>query len=165
MVLVVAALTISMNHGRRRKVKQVKQEEEKWHVNHQVSQKVFKQDFDVDQVIFDDFSLDVNKGDFITIIGSNGAGKSTLLNLIAGNLLADEGEILYQGKSIENLPNYQRSSFISYVHQDPSLGVAPNLTLLENLSMAWNKRTRNPLARGIRKKEIQFSRNNFKRVN
>ena len=116
--------------------------------------KVFKHEFDLEQTIFNNFSLTVNDSDFITIIGSNGAGKSTLLNLIAGTLSPDEGEILYKGTNIEHLPNYKRSSFISYVHQDPSLGVAPNLTLLENLSMAWNKRNQNPLSRGIRKKEI-----------
>ena len=42
----------------------------------------------------DDFSLTVNDGDFVTIIGSNGAGKSTLFNSIAGNFLVDSGRIL-----------------------------------------------------------------------
>ncbi|HEY8436264.1 MAG TPA: ATP-binding cassette domain-containing protein [Haloplasmataceae bacterium] len=117
--------------------------------------KVFKQEH-FEQTVFDNFSLNVNEGDFITIIGSNGAGKSTLLHLIMGNLFPDEGEILYRGEPIEHLPSYKRSAFISYVYQDPSVGVAPNLTILENLSMVWNKYHRNPFRSGIRRREIEL---------
>lgn len=118
--------------------------------------KSFKQDLIEEVRIFDGLNLTINRGDFITIIGSNGAGKSTLLNLIAGNLPVDDGQILYLGKDISFVPNYKRSLFTSYVHQDPSKGVAPNMTLLENLSMAWNKNNPNPFSRGVRKKEISF---------
>jgi putative tryptophan/tyrosine transport system ATP-binding protein len=102
--------------------------------------------------LFEHFSLDIAEGDFITVIGSNGAGKSTLLNLIAGDLAVDEGEISYCGETITSLTNYQRAKFMSRVFQDPSLGVSPSMTILENLSMAWN-RSKHPFSKGVRKKQ------------
>lgn len=45
--------------------------------------------------------LQVEEGDFISVIGGNGAGKSTLMNILAGNLVVDEGDILLEGNSIK----------------------------------------------------------------
>ena len=51
-----------------------------------------------------DFSLTVDKSEFITIIGGNGAGKSTLFNAIAGNFYPDKGHIFLDGEDITFKP-------------------------------------------------------------
>ena len=57
-------------------------------------------------------SLHLDRGDFVTILGSNGAGKSTLFNAIAGSFVVDSGSITLDGKDITNQPDYKRSKFI-----------------------------------------------------
>lgn len=106
--------------------------------------------------IFHNLNLEVGKGEFITIIGSNGAGKSTLLNIIAGALEADRGNIVLDNKNINNLPEYKRAALIGRVLQDPSKGVAPSMTILENMSMAYNKGKSFNLTSGISKKNISL---------
>ena len=82
-------------------------------------------------------SLELAKGDFVTILGSNGAGKSTLFNAIAGSFVVDSGSILLDGQNITNLPDYKRSKFIGRLFQDPLKGTAPNMTIEENLALAY----------------------------
>ena len=82
-------------------------------------------------------SLQLNKGDFVTILGSNGAGKSTLFNAIAGSFVVDSGSIHLDGKNITNLPDYKRSKVIGRMFQDPLKGTAPNMTIEENLALAY----------------------------
>ncbi|MBQ3192603.1 MAG: ATP-binding cassette domain-containing protein [Oscillospiraceae bacterium] len=82
-------------------------------------------------------SLHLNKGDFVTILGSNGAGKSTLFNAIAGSFVVDAGSIHLDGKNITNLPDYKRSKVIGRMFQDPLKGTAPNMTIEENLALAY----------------------------
>ncbi len=84
-----------------------------------------------------DFSLTVNDGDFITIVGSNGAGKSTLFNSIAGNFLVDSGKIFLDDTDITFIPEYKRSKYIGRLFQDPLKGTAPNMTIRENLALAY----------------------------
>ena len=64
-------------------------------------------------------NLDVNTGDFITIIGSNGAGKSTLFNSISGDFKLDKGSIILDDIDITNKADYQRSKYIGRLFQDP----------------------------------------------
>ena len=45
--------------------------------------------------VFDHFNFKMEKGEFVSVIGSNGSGKTTLLNLICGSLRPDEGEIIF----------------------------------------------------------------------
>ena len=82
-------------------------------------------------------SLHLNKGDFVTILGSNGAGKSTLFNAIAGTFVVDSGSITLDGSDITNQPDYKRSKFIGRMFQDPLKGTAPNMTIEENLALAY----------------------------
>ena len=82
-------------------------------------------------------SLHLDKGDFVTILGSNGAGKSTLFNAIAGTFVVDSGSITLDGADITNLPDYKRSKFIGRMFQDPLKGTAPNMTIEENLALAY----------------------------
>ena len=81
--------------------------------------------------------LHLNKGDFVTILGSNGAGKSTLFGAIAGSFLPDSGSVVLDGRDITNLPDYKRSKYIGRMFQDPLKGTAPNMTIEENLALAF----------------------------
>ena len=84
-----------------------------------------------------DLSLHLEKGDFVTILGSNGAGKSTLFNTIAGTYTPDSGKVYLDGKDITALPDYKRSKEIGRLFQDPLKGTAPNMTIEENLALAY----------------------------
>ena len=86
-------------------------------------------------------SLHLQKGDFVTILGSNGAGKSTLFNAIAGSFPVDSGDIRLDGQNITSLPDYKRSKFIGRMFQDPLKGTAPNMTIEENLALAYMRAT------------------------
>lgn len=81
-------------------------------------------------------SLHLEKGDFVTIIGSNGAGKSTLFNAVAGSFLTDSGSIILDGKDITFDPEHKRAKMIGRLFQDPLRGSAPNMTIEENLYLA-----------------------------
>ena len=82
-------------------------------------------------------SLHLEQGDFVTILGSNGAGKSTLFNTIAGTYIPDSGKVYLGGKDITNLPDFKRSKEIGRLFQDPLKGTAPNMTIEENLALAY----------------------------
>ena len=84
-----------------------------------------------------DLSLHLEKGDFVTILGSNGAGKSTLFNTVAGTYTPDSGKVYLDGKNITALPDYKRSKQIGRLFQDPLKGTAPNMTIEENLALAY----------------------------
>ena len=86
--------------------------------------------------VLDDLSLDVRRGDFITIIGANGAGKSTLLGAIAGSFITDSGELVLDGEDMTLLPEYRRARKIGRLFQDPMRGSAPDMTIEENLALA-----------------------------
>jgi len=91
----------------------------------------------VDQVrALDKIDLDVNSGDYITIIGSNGAGKTTLLNIIAGVYPPETGEIILNGRNITRLCEYRCAKFVGRVYQDPHVGTAAKMTIEENMAMA-----------------------------
>lgn len=119
-------------------------------------QKVFNKDTINEKIAFKNLSLTIDKGDFITIIGSNGAGKSTLLNLISGSQPIDSGSIHLEDSEISRLPEFKRTKFIGRVFQNPTLGTSPSMTILENLSMAYTKGKKFDLTRGILNKKIDF---------
>ena len=60
-----------------------------------------------EKTIFNGLNLEINQGDFISVIGSNGAGKTTLLNTISGNIDLDDGYIEVDGKNINNLAKHK----------------------------------------------------------
>ena len=84
-----------------------------------------------------DLSVHLAPGDFVTIIGSNGAGKSTLFNAIAGSFYVDAGTITLDGRDITYLPEHKRAKVIGRMFQDPLKGTAPNMTIEENLALAY----------------------------
>lgn len=106
--------------------------------------------------IFQDFNLEIEKNKCTAIIGSNGCGKSTLLNIISGSLMADKGKIELNGKNIERLKEEKRAIHIGRVYQDPSMGVSPSLTILENMSLADKKGQTFSLRRLVKKNRIPY---------
>ncbi len=81
-----------------------------------------------------DVSLDVAKGDIVTLIGANGAGKSTTLRAISGLLKAQHGSIKYEGEEISNQPAHKIvARGISHVPEGRM--IFANLTVHENLLM------------------------------
>ncbi len=81
--------------------------------------------------------LHLAPGDFVTVLGSNGAGKSTLFSAIAGSIRPDTGSVILDGQDVTALPDYKRSKYIGRLFQDPLKGTAPNMTIAENLALAY----------------------------
>ena len=108
-----------------------------------------------------DFSYEIKNGDFITVIGSNGAGKSTLMNAISGSLIIDSGRILLDEKDITRYKEHKRAKFIGRLFQDPLKGTAPNMTIEENLGLAYSRGKKRNLNIGISKRDISMFREAF----
>ena len=104
----------------------------------------------------DKVSLHLNSGDFVTIIGGNGAGKSTLMNAITGVWPVDNGSIILDGVNVTGLPEYKRAKFIGRVFQDPMMGTAPDMQIIENLALAYRRGKKRTLKWGITKKEKEM---------
>jgi putative ABC transport system ATP-binding protein len=85
-------------------------------------------------------NLELEKGEFVTVIGSNGAGKSTLLNVVAGSQPLTEGEVIIDGNNLTGIPDYDRAHLVSRVFQDPLQGTAASMTIAENLVLALKRR-------------------------
>lgn len=103
-----------------------------------------------------DVNFHGSAGDFITIIGSNGAGKSTLMNCIAGVFPAESGTITLDGIDITKMPEHKRAKYIGRVFQDPMKGTAFDMTIEENLSIAYNKIRKRGLQAGISKADREL---------
>lgn len=116
--------------------------------------KSFNKNTDNEINIFNNFNLEIQPNKCTAIIGSNGCGKSTLLNIIGGSILADKGKILLNEKDIGNLREEQRAIHIGRVYQNPSMGVSPSLTILENMSLADKKGENFTLRKLIKKNNI-----------
>lgn len=102
-----------------------------------------------EKVALNNLSLQLNDGDFVTVIGGNGAGKSTLLNAICGTWKLDCGSILIDGKDVTALPDYKRAKVLGRVFQDPMMGTAPDMEIQENLALAKRRGKRRGLKWGI----------------
>lgn len=104
--------------------------------------------------LFKDFELSVKDGEFVSIVGSNGSGKTSMLNIICGSIPIDSGDCLIGGESINKQKDFVRYKKIGRVYQNPSMGTCPNMTILENLSLADNKGKHFGLGIGVSKKRI-----------
>lgn len=95
--------------------------------------------------------LTLKESDFLTIIGSNGAGKSTVLNMVAGTYYPEIGEITINGIDVSKWPTHKRASFVGRVFQDPLMGTAAEMTIEENLSLAYLRGKNRGLKLGLNK--------------
>lgn len=106
--------------------------------------------------LFQDFSLSIDKGEFVSVVGSNGSGKTSMLNIICGSILVEAGKILIDGKDITKEKEFKRNRTIGRVYQNPAMGTCPSMTILENMSIADNKGKFYGLGRGINKARIDY---------
>ena len=102
--------------------------------------------------------LTLRDGEFVTFIGSNGAGKSTLFNAIAGTFFCDRGQILLDGADISDRKDYQRAKKISRIFQDPMMGSAPDLTVAENIALAYARGGKHLASFAVSRKSTAFFR-------
>lgn len=108
------------------------------------------------KIALSDIHLTLEHGEFITVIGGNGAGKSTLLNVIAGSIFPDSGQIYLNDQNLTYLREYKRAKMIGHLFQDPLKGTAPNMTIEENMALAYLRGSRKSLAFGVNKKDVSF---------
>lgn len=108
--------------------------------------------------LFRDFNLAVKEGEFVSVVGSNGSGKTSMLNIICGTIPVDSGDCLINGESILKQKDFVRYKKIGRVYQNPSMGTCPNMTILENMSLADNKGKHFGLKMGVSKKRTDFYR-------
>lgn len=120
--------------------------------------KVFGEGTVNEKVALNSVSLTLREGDFVTVIGNNGAGKSTLLNCIAGVHNVDKGSILLDGKDITRLSEHKRARWLGRVFQDPLKGTAFDMTIEENLAIAYYKNKSRGLSPGITSKDRELFR-------
>lgn len=113
-----------------------------------------------EKIALQKLNLTVKDGDFITIIGSNGAGKSTMFNAICGTFIVDDGAVILDGKDITFEREYYRSQYIGHLFQDPMKGTAPNMSIEENLALAYLRASTNrtKIFSRVSKKEKEFFR-------
>jgi putative tryptophan/tyrosine transport system ATP-binding protein len=114
-----------------------------------------------ERLALENISLSLAEGEFVTIIGGNGAGKSTLLNCIAGVYEVDKGSIMLDSINITFYPEYKRSRFLGRVFQDPMKGTAFDMTIEENLAMAYAKGKSRGLQPGLRKMDSKLFQENL----
>lgn len=106
-----------------------------------------------EKCVLNQINLELEEGDFVTIIGGNGAGKSTMLNMIAGVYPLDSGIITLDNENISLYPEYKRARLIGRVFQDPMMGTAADMQIIENLAIAKRRGQKRTLRWGVTKEE------------
>ena len=97
----------------------------------------FSKNTPLESLVFNKLNLKINSCEFVTVIGGNGAGKSTLMNILSGAILVDEGNIILDNINVTNWLVHKRAQLISRVFQNPLLGSYAELTIEENLCIAY----------------------------
>lgn len=118
--------------------------------------KIYNPGLVTEMCLFDGFNFTVNDGEFVSVIGSNGSGKTSMLNIICGSIPINGGEVLINGKSINKKKDFERYANIGRVYQNPAMGNCPNMTILENMSLADNKGKPFGLSFALNKKRFDF---------
>lgn len=108
--------------------------------------------------LFRDFSLAIDKGSFVSVVGSNGSGKTSLLNLLCGSIPVDGGSILMDGRDITAVKEHRRYARMGRVYQNPAMGTCGTMTLLQNLALADNKGRPYDLRPGTDKRRVDAYR-------
>ena len=115
--------------------------------------------------LFKQFDLSIDKGEFVSVIGSNGSGKTSMLNIICGSIPIESGQILINNHDISKEKEYRRNRKIGRVFQNPSVGTCPSMTILENMSIADHKGKVFGLSGGVNKARSEFYRESLRQLN
>ncbi len=126
--------------------------------------KYYNPDSDNTIRLFEDLNIDFGV-EMTALLGPNGCGKSTLLDLISGAKFCDAGTIHLDGVEITQTEERVRAKDIARVYQNPSMGVAPSLTVLENLALADHKGKPVTLGKLIQRDRIDFYRTRLEELN
>ena len=118
-----------------------------------------------EKIALNGVNLNLNPGDFVTIIGGNGAGKSTTLNAIAGAWPIDEGNIIVDGVDLTRLSEHKRAVHLGRVFQDPMIGTAATMSIEENMAIAARRGEHRGFRWGISKKEREQYKEQLKELN
>jgi putative ABC transport system ATP-binding protein len=115
--------------------------------------KVFNPGTINEKVALDGVSFSLKEGEFVTVIGGNGAGKSTALNAIAGLWPVDAGSIYIGGENVTKFSEHKRAQYLGRVFQDPMMGTATTMSIVENMAIAARRGKSRGLSWGITKAE------------
>lgn len=115
--------------------------------------------------LFQNFNLTINDNEFVSVVGSNGSGKTSMLNLICGSIPLDSGSILMNGSDITDMKEFKRHRNIGRVFQNPAMGTCPEMTILENMSLADNKGKKFNLSRGTNRQRVSYYRELLEKLN
>ena len=119
--------------------------------------KVFGAGTSSETIALNNVNLLLNDGDFITVIGGNGAGKSTLTNIIAGAATPDTGKVLLNNNEVTKMSEHKRAPYFGRVFQDPMVGTAADMTVIENLALAYGRGKRRSLFRwSYNKRDVEL---------
>lgn len=108
--------------------------------------------------IFDDFSLSIPQGQFLSVVGSNGSGKTSLLNILCGSIPVDQGKIILDDSDITHQKEHLRARRMARIYQNPALGTCAQMTIQENMALADCKFRRINLRPGTDKARLPFYR-------
>lgn len=103
-------------------------------------------------------SLNIEAGQFVTVIGSNGAGKSTLLNAVSGDITPDRGQLFIGEQDVTLMPAWRRAGMVARVFQDPLAGTCEGLSIEENLALALQRGQTRGVQRAVKSKQRQLFR-------
>ena len=104
------------------------------------------------RIALDHINLQIDSGEFVTIIGGNGSGKSTTMNIITGLVKPDEGQVLLNEVDVTKMNEHQRAQYFGHVFQDPMMGTSSDMSVLENLEIAYLRgRKHSPFVWGFKK--------------
>ena len=117
-----------------------------------------------EKLALDHLDLEVPAGQFVTVLGSNGSGKSTLFNAILGRLTPDSGHILLGNEDITRQKDYKRALNIGCLYQNPLRGTAPNMTIEENLALAYTRKA-SPSFFAVNRKDNAYFRDLLSTLN
>lgn len=120
--------------------------------------KIYNQGQITEACLFDHFNLTVDEGEFVSIVGSNGSGKTSMLNIICGSIPVEAGQVLIDGTDITHQREHKRYAHIGRIFQNPAMGTCPDMTMLENLSLADNKGKPFGLSRGVNRRRVEYYR-------
>lgn len=117
------------------------------------------------KIALNEVSVDIKEGEFVTIIGSNGSGKTTFFNTISGVYNPDSGHIYINGNDVTKEKEHQRAKYIGRVTQDPFMGTAKDMSILENLNIAYRRDKTKTLKWGFKKSDELMFKSKLKEFN
>ena len=110
-------------------------------------------------------SLEIEPGEFVTVIGSNGAGKSSLLNALSGEIRVSSGHIAIDNQDVTRLDTSRRAGLVARVFQDPLAGSCEYLSIEENLALADARGRKRSFSRALNEDRKQPYREYLSRLN